>query len=803
MRHVSRVPNALAIMAAVCLAPQPLAGQADSALRVEGTVRSAVTGGPVSFAVVRVVGTVQSVLAGQEGQFLIEVPPGAWTLEVRKIGFRPATHYLTVLADTSGVVLGIAPIPLELAELTITGEYENPALAIIRQAIARKNDLLARIHDYRYDAYVKFVVRDLRKDPDSASSIVILTETQTAAYWEQPDRYQEVIRARRQSSNVDPENNLVSVGQIVNFNRDRIDIGRYSVVSPTADDALSHYDYQVIDTLWDGGRPVFRLAIEPRSDARPLFVGWIDVADSTFDVRAIDVGANSAVRFELFRNLRYRQRLGEVAPDAWMPTDIRFSGEVHIGMPIPGFPNNLSFVHTAHLDGFRFDEGRPPSTLGEYLIVVDQDADDADSTAWADVRATPLTALERSAWDRIDSLEHEPPPLGRRLFGWTLGAMWVVTNPDFFHFNRVEGPYLGAGLTLRGLSPDLVLRLKTGYGFEREEWAHRYGVRYRASEAQRVWLGVEYVNEIVPRPTAISAGTNTTLPAVWDKDDPLDYYHEEGFQFSAATKVLDYLTFRAGYLDVEHASVDVVTDYSIIDRDRPQRANPAIVDGRLRSLSASLTYDSRPRLKRKGRDFLLTGGPYTELTIGAEVAAPGLVANDFDFARYTLQARRRHRTLNLGVTTVDVAAGLAIGTVPTQRYFTVDFGRGGGLFHTDEGFNTLERDNYSGNRLFLLRVRHDFGRQLFAYVPLMRKLPLTLSVQGGFFVTDFEDHTPNPSDLLLLTASTPYTELGFGVGNLTPFLSPLNLAAWFVWQLSDYDTDRFVFAIGLPEFLGQ
>lgn len=789
-------------MAAVCsAAPQLLLGQADSVVRVEGTVRNTVSGDPIPFAVVRVIGTAQSVLAEQAGRYRIELPPGVWTLEVRKIGYRPATRVLAVVADTSGVVLLMDPVPVELAELTITGDYENPALAIMRQAIARKNDLLDRIHDYRYDAYVKFVVRDLKKDPDSAASIVVLTETQTAAYWEQPNRYQEVIRARRQSSNVDPENNLVSVGQIVNFNRERIDIGRYSVVSPTADDALSYYDYQIIDTLWDGGRPVFRLAIAPRSDARPLFVGWIDIADSTFDVRAIDVGANSAVRFELFRSLRYHQRLREVAPDAWMPTEIRFSGEVHVGMPIPGFPNNLSFIHTAYLDGFRFDEGRPPSSIGEYLIVVDDRADDADSASWATARAAPLTSLERSAWDRIDSLEQEPPPLGRRLFGLTIGALGIATNPDFFHFNRVEGAYLGAGLALRGLSPDLVLRLKTGYGLEREEWAHRYGVRYRLSEAQRVWLGVEYSSEIVARPSIPSAGTNTTLPALWDKDDALDYYHEEGFQLLASTKVLDFLTFRASYLDVEQSSVDVATQYSIADRDNPQRVNPAIVDGRLRSLSASLTFDSRPRLKRKGRDFLLTGGPFTEVTVGAEVAAPGLVANDFDFVRYTLHARHQQRALNLGLTTVDIAAGIATGRVPTQRYFTVDFGRGGGLLYNDDGFNTLEKTNFSGNRMLQLRVRHDFGRQLLAYVPLLRELPFTVSVQGGLFLTDFKDHTPNPSDEFLPSAPTPYGELGFGVGNLTPFLSPLNLSAWFVWQVSDYQTDRFAFAIGLPEFL--
>src|SRR5437879_5172592 len=88
------------------------------------------------------------------------------------------------------------------------------ALAAPR-AIARKHQVYAGIHDYRYDAYVKFVIRDLARHADSAESVVLITETRTSAYWEQPDHYQETILARRQSNNLSAQRNLVSVGEIV------------------------------------------------------------------------------------------------------------------------------------------------------------------------------------------------------------------------------------------------------------------------------------------------------------------------------------------------------------------------------------------------------------------------------------------------------------------------------------------------------------------------------------------------------------------------------------------------------------
>lgn len=787
--------------AGVCAAPGAARAQQDSLVVVEGTVRDTVTGEPVAFAIVRVAGTEQSTLTSRDGRYRVGVPPGHLMLEVRKIGYRMAVTSVRPDAGVDPLDIWMRPIPVQISGPTVTGEYENPALDIIRRAIARKNDLLSRIHDYRYGAYVKFVVRDLGKSADSAESIVLLTETQTRAYWEQPDRYQELITARRQSSNLDAERNLVSVGQIVNFNRDRIDLGKYSVVSPTADDALASYDYHVIDTLWDGGRMTYRLAIEPRSQARPLFVGMIDIADSTFDTRAIDVGANEALRFELFRNLRYRQRLAQVTHDGWMPAEIRLSGEVHVNVPLPGFPNHLSFVHVATLTDFQFDVGDAPKTLGEYLIVVDDGADRVDTTSWSGRRPRPLTETERTAWARIDSVERLPDPFGRRVLGAAVAALELVADDDFFHYNRVEGAYVGAGATLRRLSPNVVLRAKTGYATGGDRWQHEYGGWYRLSEAQRLWLGLSYRDEVGPRPAIVSGERNTTLGALWDKDDPLDYYRERGFSAGLQMKVVDFLRVNLTYSDLDQSTVPLVTDYSIVDRDRAARPNPAVVDGRLRSVSARFTYDSRPLLKRGGRDYVLSPFTFTHVTLGTELAAPDLVRNDFEFLRYYLRLERRQRTLNLGLTSIDVVLGASAGDLPPQRYYTVDFGRGKSPIFDANGFNTLDGVNFSGNRVAMLRVQHDFEQHLFrrSGIPLVRTLPFTLSLYWGLFWTDFIDHAPHPGDDAVAVASAPYNEIGFGLGNLTAMLSPLNFGVWLVWQTSGYDTDRFRIVIGLPQ----
>jgi hypothetical protein len=160
---------------------------------------------------------------------------------------------------------------------------------------------------------------------------------------------------------------------------------------------------------------------------------------------------------------------------------------------------------------------------------------------------------------------------------------------------------------------------------------------------------------------------------------------------------------------------------------------------------------------------------------------------------------RQQRTLNLGISTLTAAGGIATGWVPPQRYFVVDFGMQFATFQAN-GFNTLSDSNYSGTGAAMITLRHDFDRLLFmrSGLPLVRQLPFTLSVHAGAFWTDFVDHPPYPGDALLRTARSPYTEVGFGLGNLTPFLSPFNVAAHFTWHLgSSYPGNRFRFGIGL------
>jgi hypothetical protein len=304
-------------------------------------------------------------------------------------------------------------------------------------------------------------------------------------------------------------------------------------------------------------------------------------------------------------------------------------------------------------------------------------------------------------------------------------------------------------------------------------------------------LSAEYHDRTRHRPTVFhSVDANMTLPALLSQADPFDYFQEKGFTVGVRTKLLDKTRLGIGFSSFDQKSMSLNSDYSLFDPEEPIRDNPTIVEGDLRTLSAEFTYDSRSRFKRKGK-VRIAGEPiYTQLTARVEHSSPDLFGGDFDFTRYSVSAYRRQRTLGLGVTSVFAYYGESDKMLPPQRFFTLvynplDTYRG-------RGYQTLGMNNFAGDQVVAISMRHEFRRILFAKsgIPGVKRLPFDLSVHGGAFWTDFK-HQPEPDGVYGRIAKKAYSELGFSVGNLTPFIAPFNFVLGFTWQLSTYDTNKF------------
>ena len=756
---------------------------------IQGVIRDIDTGEPIPFVTIRAEQTGQSMSANEAGEYRLVLAEGTYDLK-----FSHLAHYsehLTVRISDSTIIQDIhmRPSRIVVPGITVSARAIGPGQRIILEAIKRKKEILAKLKSYSFEAYVKLVVRE--EGAEDSSSIFLVMESQNESYWEYPDKYKAVVTAQRQTANLEHIEIYMPLGELLNFNENRIDFWEQPVVSPTAEDALDYYNYYLLDTLYIDDRDVFRLEIEPKSQTTPLFVGEIMIADSTYDVVGVNVDLNEGFETSMLKDPHYSRKYEIFEDTFWMPVEIRMECDVVI--PIFGrlFVDYVAVPHT-----YNFNLVHPKETFEEYAFEVEDGAFDVDSAEWSAGQLVPLTAEEIGGYKRLDSIAHAPKPIHEKLFNLTMGSIYVITNkPKFFHFNRVEGTYLGAAHTFGQLVPKTSIKLQSGYAFTGEYWQHDYGFTSTLSESQRLKFSFGYHDKIVHTSTIFAPiQANPTIMAALNKTDPFDYYLEKGFDTRISSKLSNQTKLTVKYRDYNQYSVPKATEFSVLRETKKHRENPPIQDGKLRALSFYFNYDSRKLVKLRYGVTKEWTDHYTTFRTGMEFAAPNFIDNDFDYRWYYAQLYRSQRTLWHGLTSVSAYIGMSDKVLPPQRYFTVDFDAG--LFANNMFFKTLGETNFKGDRATTIYLTHNFSSLPFKKTGLPLIKSFSLGIYGGVFWTDFRNQKVQSRDHVMV-ARKAYSEIGFQIGRIIPLVAA---KFYFSWQLSDYNTNRFSIGFGTSLF---
>ena len=208
-----------ALLAALLAAGAPGRALAQAGT-LRGTVRSAQTGEPLAGPVVTVLGLNRRVFGDSLGRFVVEnVPAGDWRIDVRRVGFRPATLAAAIRAGQETVL----EVRLEAATITL------PAL----EAVARSPDR-ERFQDVAQVSTRSLDIRDIRAVPALAESDLLRTVQLLPGVIARND-YSVGLNVR----GGDADQNLVLLdGQVV-FNPFHLG----GLVSTFADDAVQGFDF--------------------------------------------------------------------------------------------------------------------------------------------------------------------------------------------------------------------------------------------------------------------------------------------------------------------------------------------------------------------------------------------------------------------------------------------------------------------------------------------------------------------------------------------------------------------------------
>lgn len=783
---------------------------------VTGVVLEKGSGQPLQFASVRVEGEATGSTTDRKGRFTLHLDKGRHVIIASYIGYTSERKVVESLGSPLELTFHLLESRIEMPEFVVT-PGDNPALAIIKQAIESKERRKERLLNYRLTSHSKLVVMidkldggivdvgagNARMAQFSDSGATAILETQTDAFWARPDRYKEIIKARKQTATIPSRSNiLISSFFIIDFSSDLLQLSdRAKVVGPISNAGLRNYDYTLTGTtLLDGAR-LHVITIKPLNENDPLLEGTLYIADGSFALAMVDVRLNQAAKPTFFKDLRFRQNFRLFENSFWMPTDVVVDASVEISMIV-----NLKM----RIDGFSvlqdyvINDDSTETVFDRTRIKVLKEADERDSLYWSMNQKLINSDQELDAYRRADSMKaifdetRNDFALTDVIFGKSLVYDRTrVSLPGLlglYHFNRVEGHALSLGTT--AVRPiEGVERIRAGFGYGFQDSKLKWDAEFSLEPADRLTLRVGGFDRLAPidEGTSMLSEFNTTVSNLFTKYDDKDYFRTMGVSGSISTDPLLLLPLTVTVIHQKYFSVPKSTEWSIARRSWNYRPNPPVNDGTITSFGAAISFDDRPLFDNAG-EIRRFGMRRHVPTLRYEYSVMDLsgTASSFWFLSFSLNGS--FDLDRFGALSYRLSAATSSGGVPTQRILSLT---GSVPYLADSWrFRTLQPREFGGDRRLTLFLENDFGDQIFRWlhIPLLESSGFGLRVFASAGWTDLRSESRMYQTVPVLQSTVPMYEAGFSVDRIL-----LVFRVDFGWRLSHFHQGRnFFVGISTP-----
>ena len=546
---------------------------------ISGTVREK-NGTALAFSSVLIKGTTQGVSANSKGFYSITVSPGEYTLVCQYIGHKSIEKKVKLgLADIT-IDFMLEEQQYDLTNVVVKAGGEDPAYAIIRKAIAKREEHLKEIKKFQCEVYLKGQLQlrnypksfmgqkvDFEDGDTSKRKILFLSESVAHYSVEEPDNKKVEVLSTKVSGRSDGFG--FGNPQFISFYENIISLGRglnpRGFISPISANALNFYRYKFEGTFFENGVEVSRIKVIPKRTYEPLFTGYITIIEDEWRIQSVDLKLLKEQQMQVLDTLIIKQ-LYVPAGKFWViKNQVIYPSGKFLGFDFFG-----NFIQV--YDKFDLDPGFQKKYFNNTILKYLDSSNKKPMAYWDSIRPLPLLPEEKLDYKKKDSLEqarkdpHYLDSLDRKRNKLTLSGL-VLTGQTFskqkrketisfeplirnLNYNTVEGAVLNfspdynknfEGRKSLFLSPDI------RYGFANHHFnAHltgnyRFGNKYLQtfsfSGGQRVF---QYNNDqpIAPRINSIS-----TLEY---EANYMKIYEAKFLQLGYSTNIGNGITLRGG-----------------------------------------------------------------------------------------------------------------------------------------------------------------------------------------------------------------------------------------------------------------
>ncbi len=781
---------------------------------------------PLPFANIYIKGSTKGTTSNEIGKYQLELSSGNYELIYHYIGYKRLTKNITIGEKDIELNVSLEAEDIQLNEVIVSSK-EDPAYAIMRKAIAKRDYHYNQVNEYTCNVYTKGLQR-IVSAPDKImgipinstgildtnnTGIIYLSESVSEFSFKKPDKVKEKMIASKYSGN----SNNFSWNSAADFNaidlyKNNLSIDAITnrvIVSPLADNAMMYYRFKLLGITAEDGRLINKIQVIPRRKADPVYSGIIYINDSLYNLHSFELFLTKEAQINFFDTIKISQTFVPVRSDIWMPISKRFDITFSL-MKI-----EAEGYYLATYENYNLTPNFPKKYFTNETLSIDEAANKKDENYWENFRPVQLTEEEVNDYARKDSIEilreskthldsldkkaNRFKPINI-LFGYnfrkTFNKFSFRTSPIFnaLNFNTVEGYNLSLGFVFeKEFEKRKLLRVSPDfrYGFANKMFNVRLNTTFYYNRKKSAYISVDggqYIYQF-NRNEPIGELTNTVSTLLYENNF-MKIYQERFVNIAHRFEIANGLLLRvnAKYSrrnPLENANVSSwrniknreftsnVPDNAFLD-GLPFKAHDAfhlVFDLRYKP---GQKYVSRPDMK------IASGSKWPELSAVYVKSIPGVFKSSLNYDQLQFKIEDNISLKMLGNSEYLFRAGFFLNKENVEFINFKHFNGNQTILGRNyfDGFQLL--DYYAASTIqpyYEAHFQHHFKGFFFNKIPGFRKLKLH-EVFGVHFLynNDFQD----------------WTEISAGIENIFRIMR-----VDFVSSLSRNHPSRFGIRIGI------
>lgn len=732
---------------------------------VSGIVRNTSNNKPLAFATIHL-SDGKTIIVDVDGKFTIENTIGVNTFTVSYTGFQP--EIVTITSNQKFYSVKLTEKNQELNELVIGG---NPALDIIRNTIIYKdiNNPQKRLNSFQFKTYNKLIItanpdsirgtidsvfiyekvgaRLLKLDSSDFKFKKIIqkqhlyqTEKVSQIQFSQQQGMKETVLATRMAGFKQPIYEYIGLKlQSYSVYDDKIELLETKYPNPIANDALSYYNYKILDTVFLGNRKAFMIHFKHKNQNRKAKLEgilYIDkesfaIAKSVYRSKGIlDISATNYLTY-------YKEE------DTWFPEKNTFKivkgnnkGDVKIlGETIKFTPEEeeiedeskkqkksaSDFVYIlSESKNFETEFKTPVKIKHQYIAIdISEDAISKNESYWTPFRKDSLDVRSMSTYSTLDSLVtkegyEQKIKIGRKVINGfiPLGAVDLELR-QLIKYNNYEGFRFGLG----GVTTDVfskIIRLNGygAYGLKDDGFKYSIGQATRIGNFSGSWLSFSYTDDLQEIGSTIFDIDRKRFRLYDPRPFNLTtFYSHKTWKAYVETKIIPK-TESVWQLTQTH--IDPKFDYNF------QAGDQFYNNYNLTTASLSVQWNPFSDYMQTPSGRIESEKRFPKFTFQLSKTLPGILGNDLNFGKFDFRTEIEKKYLDGQKTSFLFQAGIAFGDVPITHLYSISP-------NTQDRDAILQRLNITGKNSFeTMRFNEFFSSEYVAlhFKHALRKVKL-------------------------------------------------------------------------------